>query len=1025
MSAPTTTTSPVVNHVIDEGLCQSPTMLPFVPLPEAASNESFAAVKSPCSAKEFEDIFYVSGSNCFWLVEKKAFKKIKMVVSEFESKVLGSSSKLQALAAQGIQLDSLMISPTAYSFLTPAQQQEWNSIQASRSSSLTFSPYGNNSQAAVYKRVSDHAAEDAKRIAQLEQLKRQGIEQAKAQGYEVDNNGHYYDPRQVKIGTLLAQYNKARATFVAEKPPAEQIESLRQAVLKTQTLMQEHSYGLMWPSDDWFSHRQETLAKMTAAQQTLNRCISELGALGVAVPEFALSGIEGCVAGDKCYASWYAYLAQKKQAEEELEKTTKAFLTALDSGYAASSDKENPLLPPQQMFQRQLDAINAAHKQANELYEKALLACSRQVPPRVLAWEGEYQRQPMDVLTKGDYPLREICSAALSVEPLSYFSLWQLPVDKVKERAGDLLKLEQDPVLLALLAQDGITPLPLQKGWFYKESGALNFDKVADYLEQKNIKVKALDSWRSRFAEHLGTLLYRSDKQVEFGPFDESPQAQLMRMMSYSDWKGKLSSSGKIDPPLMTLTYQDGTVSMPGPSASLSVTAEFYPLRGEIDLFRITLPRGAKPTIATLIAPKSGNKYQINLGTWAVDVHAKAWGKAGAMLKAGREASLNASVGGISLSGLDVAVKAEEKGEFTAEVGAEVGCSLSGRLLWRPDSSMIKRLGIVAEEAKLPLQLCKATTGLKAEIKDTLSEFPFILSWRNNRMRLGVKAGVLGGSAKAKGYFEFEVDWQSTGYVVAMFQDLLRRCNYERVEVFADEESYQRLSRASQLALLLGVNIGQIVAAEKDFVDRIYGKLNRSQNAGLVAWTLSGHLLPKPRNPNPALRPDTAGDAKANAATEAKLKVWANGLLPEALGSLLGTLVANSKVLRLNNPPVNLSDKETHVLQQMTIARLVDWLYSGKATTDNCHKFQEAISRMTDINVQDQIGAYKRNLSTLDKYMALPADSRNDDLKSTLIKYRRARNVLSNMRWENAQPNYKISNTYGRSQIQDGWNVKS
>ncbi|MCX7129094.1 hypothetical protein [Aeromonas sp.] len=93
MSAPTTTTSPVVNNVIDEGLCQSPTMLPFVPLPEAASNESFAAVKSPCSAKEFEDIFYVSGSNCFWLVEKKAFKKIKMVVSEFEAKVLGSSSK--------------------------------------------------------------------------------------------------------------------------------------------------------------------------------------------------------------------------------------------------------------------------------------------------------------------------------------------------------------------------------------------------------------------------------------------------------------------------------------------------------------------------------------------------------------------------------------------------------------------------------------------------------------------------------------------------------------------------------------------------------------------------------------------------------------------------------------------------------------------------------------------------------------------------------------------------------------------
>lgn len=141
-----------------------------------------------------------------------------MVVSEFEAKVLGSSSKLQALAAQGIQLDSLMISPTPYSFLTPAQQQEWSNIQASRPASPTFSPYGDNSQAAVHKQFINLAAEDAKCIEQLEQLKRQGIEQAKAQGYEVDNNGHYYDPRQAKIGKLLAQYNKARATFVAEKP---------------------------------------------------------------------------------------------------------------------------------------------------------------------------------------------------------------------------------------------------------------------------------------------------------------------------------------------------------------------------------------------------------------------------------------------------------------------------------------------------------------------------------------------------------------------------------------------------------------------------------------------------------------------------------------------------------------------------------------------------------------------------------------------------------------------------------------
>ncbi|MCX7129083.1 hypothetical protein [Aeromonas sp.] len=99
--------------------------------------------------------------------------------------------------------------------------------------------------------------------------------------------------------------------------------------------------------------------------------------------------------------------------------------------------------------------------------------------------------------------------------------------------------------------------------------------------------------------------------------------------------------------------------------------------------------------------------------------------------------------------------------------------------------------------------------------------------------------------------------------------------------------------------------------------------------------------------------------------------------------------------------------------------------YSGHVTPDNRHKFQEAISRMSDINVQDQIGAYKRNLATLNSYMSSVADAENDLLPLMLIKYKSAKSALSNLRWENAQPNYKVSNMYGRSQIQDGWNVKN
>ncbi|HHQ4672400.1 TPA: hypothetical protein ACSP2K_003921, partial [Aeromonas veronii] len=264
------------------------------------------------------------------------------------------------------------------------------------------------------------------------------------------------------------------------------------------------------------------------------------------------------------------------------------------------------------------------------------------------------------------------------------------------------------------------------------------------------------------------------------------------------------------------------------------------------------------------------------------------------------------------------------------------------------------------------------------------------------------KAGVLGGSAKAKGYFEFEVDWQSTGYVVAMFQDLLRRCNYERVEVFADEESYQSLSRASQLALLLGVNIGQIVAAEKDFVDRLYGKLNRSQNAGLVAWTLSGHRLPRSDNPSVNVAAISPGEAQER---EPKLQAWAEQLLPEALGSLLVTMIASPKELLMDRLNVRLDEKQVHALQQITIARLLSWLNSRDHAVlqRNRRKFTEAVVRMHSPTVHDKIAAYQSNIKKLDNFMAKTAmDGAAMDLE--LKRYRLSRQALLDRSYEFATP---------------------
>lgn len=1001
-----------VNQLVDTRLCDDPLLLHSAEPMEPTPADSFAKAAHPCQAKEFKDIFYVSGSNCFWLVPEKAFKKIKHAVTIFETKVLKASNKLAALSLQDIQLDSLMVSPSVSHFFTPEQQAEWQQLEAKV---RAF-----NDDPTSYRAPIDFARavnENELLAARMQKLKEQAIKQAKEQKYEVDAAGRFYDPRQVKIRSLLAQYKKARSAFVETSPPASQIEALRRELQQIQTLMQEHSMSLAWPAPSYFEEKRQRLENMEKSVQEFLQVIEQLAALGIAVPEWALTGQSGCVDGASCYANWFAYLDEKAKAEAELKRTIEAFLMALGSGYATTKNEQAPK-PPRQVFKPALAAIEQAEQQAVAIEKLARQAASRLVPPRILAWGGEYELRPMDALTKGDYPLREICSAALSAERFCYFSLWQLPVEQT-ERSGDLLKLDQDPVLLALLAQDGIVRLPLEPGWFIKESGALRFDKVEETLAQRGWQVDSLLTHRSRFEKHLSTMLLRLDKESPTGLLDESPQAQLMRLMSYSTWSGKLSSQAGVEHEKLFLQMGDTKVKSSATTlnasrpltggggkqsglnqrsvASVSVDAEYYPLRGEIDLFRVKLPQAPSELTIKVKGQRSGKLYDFNLGAWSLLLHAKAWGKAGAMMAAGREISLSHTLGGVSLSGKDWVSKVEQKGKFEGEVGIEVGASVSGALLWRPSRLSCQQLDI-SGEGKLPLQLCKATTGLKASLKKSF-ESPIVLSWRGKWLRLGIRAGCFGGAASANAYLEFELDWQGAGYVVALFQQLLRDCQYERVDLFADDESYQRLSRASQLALVLGLELGQVVATGKDFVDRVYGQLNQSTNAGLIAWTLSGHRLPRSDNPSVNVAAISPGEARE---LEVKLQEWVDQLLPEALGSLLETMIARPSKLSMDRLNVRLDEKQVHALQQITIARLLGWLNQRdySALQRNRHKLTEAVVRMHSLEVHDKIAAYQSNLKELNMFMEQPAIN-NPVVRASLTQYHQARDaLLEHSYWE-------------------------
>ena len=86
------------------------------------------------SEREFEDIFYVSGSDCFWLVKKGAFKKIKEATALFEAKVLKKegTNRLIAMSDPQFQVDDLFLTPSYATFLaqkSPEDKKLWDSYQ--------------------------------------------------------------------------------------------------------------------------------------------------------------------------------------------------------------------------------------------------------------------------------------------------------------------------------------------------------------------------------------------------------------------------------------------------------------------------------------------------------------------------------------------------------------------------------------------------------------------------------------------------------------------------------------------------------------------------------------------------------------------------------------------------------------------------------------------------------------------------------------------------------------------------------
>ena len=997
------------------------------------------------SEREFEDIFYVSGSDCFWLVKKGAFKKIKEATALFEAKVLKKegTNRLIAMSDPQFQVDDLFLTPSYATFLaqkSPEDKKLWDSYQE-KIAALKQQDLALSDEDAAYKQETQKKSQQAgvpvavptdtelkaahvrnqgrssrsaqhqkirKEIETYEklknELKQKALKIAQEFHYTVDEKGRYYDPRESEIQKYLKQYQEARTQFDAQKPTSAQIKALEAWYQQLRTAYGQTINAYRPEAGIAIAELAAKLKNMQEAEKKLTEAVAKLAALGIAMPDFACEGT--------LFSQWHQYMTDKTRAEQDLTGALEAFTSA--SAHAG--------LPPDQVFYKYFDEISRLQQDADKIKKQLKSAAAAMKPPRLLVWApGDYPPRVASDVVNTRYPLREICSAALSKEVYSYFSLHSIKTDNPEVLQGNISRLKKDAALSTCLKNDGIVALPIQGNidkWFNDE-GAFQSKAFESWLDAQGYKINSLNAHRSRWLAHLETILVRKSIAEWLGPVDETPQAQMVRMVSYNDWCGKIETNKAVTPKLEKLNYlrPNKQFTAEATLASAEVSGELIPLRGEVDLFDIRLPEHAQPFAPIQLKGRNDIVVPLEIGTWQAHFHAKAWGRVGASFKIGRSIEMNVEGRRVGLSGIEMgkATKKMELADVTAFAGLEAGCSLSGALLWTPPQSFCTAQKIQA--SSLPFSIAAFEYAVKAEA-GIGGVCPIKLKYRNGVFKISVAAKLLcAPGLSAEQDVDFALDYRAMGHFIRLMQDALHRCGYTgELNIFADDETFKAYSKVTQLALLLCVDVGLILAQEASFIERVYNKLNEGKNAGLVAFTISGHILVTASN---------SREAAENAKKDAALKQWARGLSPEALGSLLRTLICSPEEKRINN--ILYLEERILLMQQLSIARLIIWLYdnqrcgqtSANAIPDQ-HRYQEAISRMQTPKPADQKGSYKRNLDVLNQFMS----DRNGGLSEhpkLLQQYELAKQQLSNhiRSWDNLVPKSEIGESGYLKQV--GW----
>ena len=1026
---------------------------PLVPETDPTSAHSEA---QPCQDCKFATVIYVTGHRSFWLIPQGVLDKIETSADRLKAAATRETLEQRLAELEKAGLTDLFLPATAQSFLLPAEQSEWTRLTEENLATkrelerleeelkVAESECQNQVQALGngedyyrnrlalkaewhYRRAQIESKKDARRDEieerqdRLDELRDQGFEAAKDAGFVV-MNGDLYSPEQKGIHRLLEDYLKAREEFESEEFENKDETAVFVNAIRNNRELMAYEWAKETPD---ISRIEQYLTELNVLEGKLldyATAILDLANIGIATPEYALANSQRKV------TDGILELSSFKQLQWEIAQLTEDMKE--HGGIWRSLVGRNGPAPAPELLRYQVK-IEDCQSQQDELRCTARERAEALVPPKMFVWNpAEYQASPHKSLMRPGIPLREF-SLPGGGSTLRHFSLLDLPggeeylgEEEKPESTFDLarsLKAAQKPgkdeALEKLLTDLGAKKYPLENYWFDNNGlflperfyQAIQDEGVLDLQSQED-----LDAWGAQ----LRTFLFESEAQRHLLGFDDSYTGQFVRLI-ISGIPGDLGRELQNNLKIEVLSDANGPSSgLPDHGrnkqgrrtlnytlADTAVGANLTYRQGQLDLLSMKFPKPEEAETVTLPYISEGGGNELEVGRFYCELDVKCWGFVGARFLLSHSIGVEAVEGqGIQVTGIDPKKREVNGAKFETFAGVQAGLMARAELKWAiPDrlrqSEKWRLLGAdVPEWTTLGLVngelVGSAGIGAEGDIK---------IGLKNKRLVLYVKgkavAGLGGGMS-----IGLELAYDTLPLWMRLLQQELHDNGYRRI-YWIDSEAFEYMSMLMNLCLSTALNISFLAAQSYDFVQKVYDDFYSSENAGVVAVSITEAI-------EIAEGTRVVSDDRPRVSLE-EYKSWFLGLQPEAIGPMLHNLVSEPVEYEGEDDREQRSEDEMLKLQQISILQCLRWIndselvrpesYRGATPNRIQRQFEESVTRMNTHGTSpegDPRTVARNNVSRLDEFMGRDLISRIDH--DRVDEYRILRKKFSLHLWEQA-----------------------